>query len=150
MSDDVGPCATLLRCEPEMGRCRVAIGMVVAIARSGVLRRRGSLAEEDLLDDPSVEDCQDAFRTFFDRLEIPDGFDPSDGVDEEELTEAEAAAEEAAEGLFDPSDQDHPCNEALSRCPEETNEFMDGLDPEKIAFFGAMAQGSFEPVGDDL
>jgi hypothetical protein len=130
----------------------VAIGMVVAIAALGACSDDGgSLAEEDLLDDPSVEDCQDAFRTFFDRLEIPAGFDPSDGVDEDELTDAVAATEEAAEGLFDPSDQDHPCNEALSQLsPEQASEFMDGLDPEKIAFFGAMAQSSFEPVGDDL
>jgi hypothetical protein len=133
----------------------VAIGMTAAMAAMAVLGAcsddGGGSAEEDLLDDPSVEDCQDAMRTFFDRVEIPDGFDPSDGVDDEEVAEAEAAADEAAEGLFDPSDQDHPCNAAMgSMSEEETDEFIDSLDPEKVAFFGALAQGSFEPVGDGL
>jgi hypothetical protein len=133
----------------------VTIGVVAAIAALGALGAcsddGGGSAEEDLLDNPSVEDCQGALRTFFDRVEIPDGFDASDGVDEEELAAAEAATDEAAEGLFDPDDDDHPCNVAMDTLSEdETNEFIDSLDPEKVAFFGAMAQSSFEPVGDDL
>jgi hypothetical protein len=129
----------------------VAIGMVAAIAALGACSDDGGgSAEEDLLDDPSVEDCQDAFRTFFDRLEIPDAFDPSDGVDDDELADAVAATGDAAEGLFDPSDQDHPCTEALGQMSQgEANEFIDSLDPEKVAFLGALAQGSVEAVGDN-
>ena len=92
----------------------VAIGMVAAIAVLGACSDDGGgSAEEDLLDDPSVEDCQDAVRTFFDRVEIPDGFDPSDGVDEDELAEPpRLPPTRRPRACFDPADDDHPCNVA--------------------------------------
>lgn len=110
-------------------------------------------AEDALADDPTLEDCQDALRTVLGRVEVPDGFDPVDGVDDDERQAAADALDEAAEGFFDPDDDDHPCNDRFDEMSEqETEEFMLGLDidPVVIAMLGSQATTEFVPIEDEL
>jgi hypothetical protein len=109
--------------------------------------------EDALADDPTLEDCQDALRTVLGRVEVPEGFDPADGVDDDERQAAADALDEAAEGFFDPDDEDHPCNDRLDEMSApEIDEFMTGLDldPVIIAMLGSQATAEFTPIEDEL
>jgi hypothetical protein len=107
--------------------------------------------EDALLDDPTLEECQDALRTVLERFEVPDGIDRADGFDDDERAALESSFEEAAEGLFDPNDEDHPCTDQLnSMTDEEAAAFIGQLDPEIVALLGTPAEPQFTPIEDEL
>jgi hypothetical protein len=121
--------------------------LAVAALAVGACSDDGDGGAAALADDPTTEDCLAATETVLGRLEIPSDFDPADGVDDDERAAAEAAFEDAAAGLFDPNDDDHPCNAALDGAtPEQIEEFMADVDPEVIAFLGAMAEVRFDEI----
>jgi hypothetical protein len=107
--------------------------------------------EDALADDPTLEECQDALRTVLERFEVPDGIDRADGFDDDERAALESSFENAAEGFFDPSDEDHPCTEQLnSMTDEEAAAFIGQLDPEIVALLGVPAEPQFTPIEDEL
>ena len=108
-------------------------------------------AEEALLDDPTQDECMDALLTVLGRVEVPAGFDPIDGVDDDERVAAEEAMESAAEGLFDPNDEDHPCTAVFDDISDaEGAALLDRVDPAVIAMMGSLARSEFVPIEDEL
>lgn len=135
---------------------RTKFGMAVVVSGlllAGACGDDSGGGEGALGDDPTLEECQAALRTVLGRIEVPDGFDSSDGVDDDEREAAADALDDAAEGFFDPDDEDHPCNDRFDEMSEqETTEFMVGLDldPEVLAMLGSQATSEFTPIEDEL
>ena len=107
---------------------------------------------DELGDDPTTAECLDAGREVLERLEVPEGVDPSDGLDEDERAKTEAMFESAAESSgFDISDEDHPCAAATEGATQaELAEMVEGLDPEILELLGAEARQEFEVTGDSI
>jgi hypothetical protein len=103
-------------------------------------------------DDPTREECVDALVAVLHSLQVPDGVDPSDGLDADEKVRADAAIEEAfARQGIDPDIEDHPCDAATSdMTAAEYEEATEGVDPEVIALIGAQAQSQFSSVGEAI
>jgi hypothetical protein len=111
----------------------------------------GASAEEALADDPSPDECVDALLTVLGRVEVPEGFDPSDGVDDDERAAAQGAMDDASEGLFDPNDEDHPCTTVFDEISDEQGaEILGSVDPAVIAMLGSLAEAQFVPIEGEL
>jgi hypothetical protein len=119
----------------------MAIG-ALAVAACG---DDGDAEVASLDDDPSVEECLEAAAAVLGRVEIPEDLDPADGLDDAEQDAVDAAIQDAAEGDFDPTDESHPCTQALqSATPEQVNQLFRDLDPEMIALLTAVAETEVE------
>lgn len=102
-------------------------------------------------DDPTAAECLAAARTVLDRFEVPGDVDTSDGLDDDERAAVDEAFEEAAEGYFDPNDDDHPCAAAVEAAPpEQVAEAFAGLPDDKLAVLGASAEVQFEAIEGEL
>jgi hypothetical protein len=109
-------------------------------------------AAEKLGDDPTKEECIEVLRDILGDVEVPDGVDPSDGLDDEERPKAEAAIEDAFKGTgIDPDAEDDACTKATEdMTAEEFEEAVKGIDPEVLQMLGAEAAVSFDETGDSI
>ena len=103
-------------------------------------------------DNPTREECIDAIVAVMESLEVPDGVDPSDGLDDDERPKADAAVEAAFdEQGIDPDDEDHPCDDLTAdMTDEEFTELTKDIDPDVLALLGAQAATEFEETGDSI
>jgi hypothetical protein len=129
-----------------MRRCLAAL----LIASPLALVACGDDQPDALGDNPTKQECLDVTRTMLERLEVPDGVDPSDGLDDEERAKADAAFEEIAKdlGIDTADDADYPCSAATDDLTAaEVTELTEGIDPEILALLGAQAQQQFQQTG---
>jgi hypothetical protein len=118
------------------------IGCVGALVVVGCSGGDGGSSAEQLREEPTAESCRDAAERFFDRIEVPVGFDPSNGVDDAELVVARSAVDIAAQGLYDPSDIDHPCTLAIGALPpDELEELLGSIDPGVVEMLNLLMEG---------
>jgi hypothetical protein len=106
-------------------------------------------AGDSLGDNPTKQECLDVMRTVLQRLEVPDGVDPSDGLDDEERAKTDAALGKIGDDVgLDISDDNHPCNAATdSLTDEEVADLAQGVDPDVLELLGAQAQQEFQNTG---
>ena len=90
---------------------------------------------EQLGDDPTFEECMDGIRQILESIEVPEGFEPQDGIDEDERSSAEAAIRAAFENEgLDADGEDDPCAQHVGdEADAATAEIMQNLDPEVLA-----------------
>jgi hypothetical protein len=93
---------------------------------------------EQFGDDPTFDECIDGLRQILESIEVPDGVDPSDGIDadEQELVDDELEGVFEAEGL-DPSGEDDPCADHVGpEADAATAEIFEDLDPDVVSMLG--------------
>ena len=104
------------------------IGCVAALAAAGCSDSGPSTAEQ-LAEEPTAQLCFEAAMEFFDRIEVPPGYNPTNGVDEAERVVARAAVDAASTGLYDPTDLSHPCATLLpTLSAEQQGELLGSMD----------------------
>jgi hypothetical protein len=122
-------------------RRNLVIGCVGAFLAAGCGGGDGAGSPEELREEPTAESCRDAAERFFERIEVPVGFDPSNGIDEAELVVARSAVDIAADGLYDPSDTDHPCTLAIGALPpDELEELLGSIDPGVVEMLNLLME----------
>ena len=123
-------------------RRSLVIGCVGALVGVGCSGGDGGSSAEQLREEPTPESCREAAERFFDRIEVPVGFDPSNGIDEAELVVARSAVDIAADGLYDPSDTDHPCTLAIGALPPtSSSELLGSIDPGVVEMLNLLIEG---------
>lgn len=98
----------------------------------------------ELGDDPTLEECVDVLRQIMESVQVPDGVDPQDGMDEDEQSKADAALEAAFDDAgVDPSAEDDPCAQhAGPEAQAAKAEVMDDLDPDVAAMLAGSQVGT--------
>jgi hypothetical protein len=93
---------------------------------------------DQLGDDPTLEECLAAVQQVLESIEVPDGVDPSDGLDAEEQPKADAAVEKAfSDGGLDPDGDDDRCAEhAGDEADDALTAMVADLDPDVQAMLG--------------
>lgn len=90
---------------------------------------------EQFGDDPTFDECIDGIGQVLRSIEVPDGVDPIDGLDEDELPKVEAEIRRAFTDFgVDPDGEDDPSADYVG--PESdaaTAEIMADLDPAVLA-----------------
>jgi len=114
----------------------------------------GTTDSDALGANPSADECFDATRSMFERVEVPD-IDLSDGADDAEREATDAAIDDAvSEAGFDPDDQDHPCNAVFDALPDaEAEAYIAELEadfPEVMEMLGASAVQEFSSIAESL
>lgn len=105
--------------------------------------------EAALADDPTLEECADAFVEVLEGFDT-EGLDPSDGFGDDERA--------LAEDRFSELQADHPFMADESPCrvlidgasSEQADELIGRLDPEVVAVLGAGAAQQFDEVDDSI
>ena len=123
--------------------------VVLLIAWAVLLAACGDDNGRGLGDNPTKQECFDVMRSVLERLRVPEGVDPSDGLDDQERAKTEDVIEELGrdEGL-DISDEDHPCAAATNGATGgELAALVEGIDPDVLELLGAEAQQQFQETG---
>jgi hypothetical protein len=108
-------------------------------------------AAEELRADPSKDNCLTAFETFLGALEVPEGVDTSDGLDDNEREAVNgvyaAASEESGMSL---GDEAHPCDDATADADMEIEAMFRELPQEIKDLISAEAQKTFTSTGEAI
>jgi hypothetical protein len=97
----------------------------------------GTVADQ-LGDDPSLDECIASARQVLESIEVPEGVDPSDGIDAEEQPKVQATVDKAfSDAGLDVEGEDDPCAEYVGEEADAAiEEIVADLDPDVQAMLG--------------
>jgi hypothetical protein len=125
--------------------------VALLIASPVLLGACGDDNPDALGDDPTKEECLDVTRTMLTRLEVPEGVDPSDGLDDEERAKTDEAIDAIGADLGVDLADDGPCSAATDDLTEaEFAVLVEGIDPMVIELLAAPTYQEFSETGDTI